>query len=141
MSLIKHIDKVFKLKKEKGWKYIYIVVDVHGTILKPSHSTSESLFEFYPFAIESLQKLSKREDVCLIMHTSSYEYKIKKYDEIFSDLGIKFKYINFNPEIKSNEFACFNEKFFLDIGIDDKYGFDANTEWKEIFDYLEKLEE
>ena len=140
MSLINHIDKVFKLKREKGWKYIYMVVDVHGTILKPSHSTAESLFEFYPYAIETLQKLSKRDDICLIMHTSSYEDKITRYDEVFSDLGIKFKYINFNPEVKSNDFACFNEKFFLDIGIDDKYGFDANVEWKEILDYLEKME-
>lgn len=140
MSLINHIDKVFKLKREKGWKYIYIVVDVHGTILKPSHSTAESLFEFYPYAIETLQKLSKRDDICLIMHTSSYEDKITRYDEVFADLGIKFKYINFNPEVKNNDFACFSDKFFLDIGIDDKYGFDANVEWKEILDYLEKME-
>ena len=137
MSLINHIHHIFNLKKEKGWKYIYIAVDVHGTILKPSHNKNENLYEFYPFALETLQKLSQMEDICLIMNTSSFEEKQLEYQKFFKDLGVNFKYINSNPEIKNNDFACFDKKFFLDIGIDDKYGFDANKDWKAIIDYFD----
>jgi hypothetical protein len=33
------------------------------------------------------------------------------------------------------------DKFYYDIGIDDKFGFDAEIDWKEIYDFLKNEKE
>ncbi|MBR6517560.1 MAG: hypothetical protein IKT40_12075 [Bacilli bacterium] len=133
MSLIKYIDKVFK----GGYDTIYIMVDIHNTILRPSFNHEEK-FEYFPYSIDVLKILSLKRNVRLILWTSSYEDKIKDYLDNFSNNGIFFDYVNENPEYDNDSmpFACFDKKFYYDIGIDDKFGFDAENDWKEIYDYL-----
>ena len=36
----KYLNKLLKLKEEKGWEYLYIMVDVHNTVIKPSYNKS-----------------------------------------------------------------------------------------------------
>ena len=133
MSLIKYIKKVF----DGGYETIYIIVDIHNTVLKPSFFNEEK-FEYFPFAKETLQILSRRKDVRLIMWTSSFEDKIQMYLDHFKSEGIIFDYFNENPEFSSESmpFACFDKKFYYDIGIDDKFGFDAEVDWEEIFNFF-----
>ena len=45
-------------------------------------------------------------------------------------------YVNENPEMDDDYIRCFIDKFYYDIGIDDKFGFDAEADWKEIYDYI-----
>ena len=133
MSLIKYIDKVFK----GGYDVIYIMIDIHNTILKPSYKEEEK-FEYFPYAKEVLRLLSSLSNVRLILWTSSHEDKIKSYLEHFISNDINFSYVNENPEfdVTVMPYASFKDKFFYDIGIDDKFGFDAETDWKEIYDFL-----
>lgn len=138
MALVKYLDKLFQLKKEKGWEYLYIMVDVHNTILRPTYTKAE-IYDFFPYAKSVLNILSKRPDVKLIMWSSSYPDVCEKYREGFKKYDIVFDYINENPEIDNDNIRCFIEKFYYDLGIDDKFGFDAETDWKPLYDYLTSI--
>lgn len=35
------------------------------------------------------------------------------------------------------DFACFDKKFYVDIGLDDKYGFEPQTDWRAILEYID----
>lgn len=137
MRLISYIEKVFNGLNNGSFKCIYIMVDVHNTILKPTFDKKET-FEYFPYAKETLQLLSEKENIKLIMWTSSYDEKIQMYLKHFEENGIIFNFVNENKEYGNVSFACFDTKFYYDIGIDDKFGFDAEHDWKEIYTFLIK---
>ena len=137
MRLISYIEKVFNGLNNGSFKCIYIMVDVHNTILKPTFDKKET-FEYFPYAKETLQLLSEKENIKLIMWTSSYDEKIQIYLKHFEENGIIFNFVNENKEYGNVSFACFDTKFYYDIGIDDKFGFDAEHDWKEIYTFLTK---
>ena len=132
MRLISYIEKVFNGLNNGSFKCIYIMVDVHNTILKPT------TFEYFPQAKETLKLLSDNENIKLIMWTSSYDEKIQMYLKHFEENGITFNFVNENKEYGNVSFACFDTKFYYDIGIDDKFGFDAENDWEEIYTFLTK---
>ena len=137
MRLISYIEKVFNGLNNGSFKYIYIMVDVHNTILNPTFDKKET-FEYFPYAKETLQLLSEKENIKLIMWTSSYDEKIQMYLKHFEENRIIFNFVNENKEYGNVSFACFDTKFYYDIGIDDKFGFDAEHDWKEIYTFLTK---
>lgn len=137
MRLISYIEKVFNGLNNGSFKCIYIMVDVHNTILRPTFDKKET-FEYFPYAKETLQLLSEKENIKLIMWTSSYDEKIQMYLQHFEENGIIFNFVNENKEYGNVSFACFDTKFYYDIGIDDKFGFDAEHDWKEIYTFLTK---
>lgn len=137
MGLISYIEKVFNGLNNGSFKCIYIMVDVHNTILKPTFDKKET-FEYFPYAKETLQLLSEKENIKLIMWTSSYDEKIQMYLKHFEENRIIFNFVNENKEYGNVSFACFDTKFYYDIGIDDKFGFDAEHDWKEIYTFLTK---
>ena len=137
MGLISYIEKVFNGLNNGSFKCIYIMIDVHNTILKPTFDKKET-FEYFPYAKETLQLLSEKENIKLIMWTSSYDEKIQMYLKHFEENGIIFNFVNENKEYGNVSFACFDTKFYYDIGIDDKFGFDAEHDWKEIYTFLTK---
>lgn len=137
MRLISYIEKVFNGLNNGSFKCIYIMVDVHNTILKPTFDKKET-FEYFPYAKETLQLLSEKENIKLIMWTSSYDEKIQMYLKHFEENRIIFNFVNENKEYGNVSFACFDTKFYYDIGIDDKFGFDAENDWKEIYIFLTK---
>lgn len=137
MGLISYIEKVFNGLNNGSFKCIYIMVDVHNTILKPTFDKKET-FEYFPYAKETLKLLSDNENIKLIMWTSSYDEKIQMYLKHFEENGITFNFVNENKEYGNVSFACFDTKFYYDIGIDDKFGFDAENDWEEIYTFLTK---
>lgn len=137
MGLISYIEKVFNGLNNGSFKCIYIMVDVHNTILKPTFDKKET-FEYFPYAKETLKLLSDNENIKLIMWTSSYDEKIQMYLKHFEENGIIFNFVNENKEYGNVSFACFDTKFYYDIGIDDKFGFDAENDWEEIYTFLTK---
>jgi hypothetical protein len=56
--------------------------------------------------------------------------------EYFKANGISFDMVNSNSETKNNELSCFDEKTYFNVGIDDKFGFDAETDWEVVYNYL-----
>lgn len=138
-SIVKWVDKMFVHANEKHWFKTYWCIDIHGTISKPDYRKRTKELLFYPFAKETLQLLSEREDVVLILYTSSYPDEIKIYESIFKGNGIKFDYINENPEISTSNgaFGYYEQKLYFNVLLDDKAGFDPLVDWVELFKYME----
>ena len=141
MNIVKAFNSALVRAKAKNWDYIYILVDVHGTIFKPSYLNEEK-YEFYPYAKETLQLLSFFSKVKLILWTSSTDTAINDYNNVFSNNDIKFDYVNENPEVKRQltdpETLDLSSKYYFNIGIDDKFGFEPETDWKLIYDSLNR---
>ena len=135
----KSIISAHKRMIEKKWDKIYILVDIHNTIFKPSYRAEET-FEWFDGAKEALQYLTKSNKVCLILWTSSHTDKIEMYQKVFNENGIHFDYVNENPEVINDDLGNFDGKLYFNIGIDDKFGFDAeNGQWKYFLNKLSEL--
>ena len=134
------IKKMFKHSFEKEWYSTYWAFDIHGTILYPNHRKNQFHATFYPWAKETLQLISKREDIIMIMFTSSYPAERVYYNNVFKHYDINFKYINENPEIDSSKgnFGYYDDKFYFNALFEDKSGFDPLVEWEQLYDLLVK---
>lgn len=135
MSIEKSFDRAIDKMIRHNWDCIYVMVDVHDTMIKASYSDEET-FKWFPQAKETLRLLSDMRMVKLILWTSTYRDKIDKYISAFKDEGIKFDFININTETANNGLSCFDEKTYFNIGIDDKFGFEAEHDWVPLYDYL-----
>jgi hypothetical protein len=136
MDIRKSFDRAFERMHQRNWERIYVLVDIHDTIFEACYHNKEE-HKWYPFAKEALELMSYASNISLILWTSSYRDAIESvYGETFRKNHIKFDYININPETKNNDLSCFDEKTYFNVGIDDKFGFDADTDWKVVYDYL-----
>lgn len=138
----KYIHKMFNNAFNKQWYETYWLCDLHSTIIKPSYNLNDKSVNYYPFAKEVLQILSKRNDIKMIMWTSSYPNEIEIYNNVFMDDGIYFDTINENPNISSNNgnFGYYEKKFYFNILFDDKAAFDPEIEWESIYRLLLEYE-
>ena len=137
MSIIDSFERAFLRMHERGWEKIYILVDIHDTIFEASYHNEET-YKWFPYAKETLALLSQRKDISLILWTSSYPDAIKKYLEVFKENGIFFSMINLNSETEETDLSDFSEKTYFNVGLDDKFGFDATKDWKELYNYLKE---
>lgn len=135
--VLKFIDALEKVKRGK-WDKIYVGIDIHETCMEPTWSEELSTV-YYPYAKECLQILSNNKLFCPILWTSSLPDGIEKYLTTFEKDGIHFEYVNKNPECEDTLYADFKAKLYFAIGLDDKFGFLPNHDWKPIFDFLSKL--
>lgn len=124
--------------RRKQWDKTYWAFDIHGTILKPTFQTGVASTEFYPFAQEVLQALSKRNDIVRILYTCSYPDEIKTYIQFFDEQSIRFQYVNENPEIAAGAYGHYERKFYFNVLFEDKAGFDPMTDWKSVLDLLKE---
>ncbi len=130
-----NIERAFKFKEERGWKTIYVAVDLHGTLIRPYHDK----IEFYPGAVEVMKWFNSRPDFKVIIWTSSYTREILEFLAECDAQRIGFDFVNKNPLEKNSERACFDEKFYFNILLDDKAGFDPETDWALIKSTLQEL--
>jgi hypothetical protein len=133
--IVNTFEKAFQTAKKKNWDKIYIAVDLHETALLPTWQKEIST-EYYPYAKESLKLMSGMNDICMILWSCSLPHINKEYFDFFKNDGINFDYINENPECKSTDYADFETKLYFSVGLDDKFGFDPNKDWEEIYYYL-----
>jgi hypothetical protein len=133
--IVKSFEKAFKTAKKKGWSRLYIAIDLHETAILPTWQKEIST-EYYPFAKEVLLMLSERTDMCLILWSCSLPEINKEYFDFFKKDGINFDYINENPEVTSTDYADFETKLYFSVGLDDKFGFDPEEDWEELYNYL-----
>ena len=138
MNLMKYIESTFDKQKRGMFDTIYIMVDIHNTILVPSFEKEET-FKYFNFAKETLKLLSEMKNVKLIMWSSLKDDKTDMYLTHFRENGIIFDYVNCNPELKQLPYASFTNKFYYDIGIDDKFGFEAEEDWYPFFKFLNDI--
>lgn len=129
-----NIKNTFATKKAKQWPEIYICVDLHGTIIPSGRSSNDQKdhLKFYEEAKEVLQWISKRDDIFLILWTSTPVARQASVDEWFRENGIKIDFWNENPHAKDTPRSSFAKKFYFNILLDDRAGFDPQTDWKAI---------
>ncbi len=140
MGIKKAFDAAFIRMREKNWEKIYVVVDIHDTILRACYDDEET-YDYLPSAKQALQMMSLRKDICLILWSSSHRDKLMEYIRHFLDDGIRFDYINENPEVDNTRLQSFEEKLYMNVGLDDKFGFDGETDWKIVCQVLEEYQE
>lgn len=137
LSLENLFKKAFKQKQERGWDTIYVLVDIHDTIIKSDYRAEQRIMEYYPYAIETLRALSERDDVYLILWSSCKTRVLLEYANIFATHGIKFNDFNENSDVENTEYAYFEKKPYFNVIIDDKAGFEAETDWLQILNALQ----
>ena len=138
--ILKAVERMYRRKAEKGYSKVFIYIDLHETVMLPNYKNNDIVY--YSYAKETLQLLSKLDNVVLGIYSSSYHKSIAQYQKEFKKEGINFIYFNANPEVQDTEYGCFSKgKFYFDLLIEDKAGFDAETEWKILYDYFKNLPE
>lgn len=126
-----NIQKTFEMKKAKGWPEIYFCIDLHGTIIPSGHTESdqEEKLYFYPDAREVLQYLSARKDILMILWTSTPLERIGGIWNFFMKSEVYFDYFNQNPHAANTPRSDFGKKFYFNVLLDDRAGFEPKTDW------------
>ena len=135
MNIITSFENAFKRMKERNWEKIYVLVDIHDTIFEACYHNEEE-HKWFPYAKEALEIMSYAQNICLIVWSSTYPQQMVDYLNYFKENGVKFDYVNGNGETENTSLSCFNDKTYFNVGIDDKFGFEAEKDWKIIYDYL-----
>jgi len=127
--ILKPIIKAYQEKYQRKWDTIYFAIDLHGTIIKKY--TGEDI-QVYPIAAEVLRAISHIREIVLILFTSTSKEQLKPFFKWCHENDITFKYLNENPECPNNKTGDFSKKFYFNVLIDDRAGFDPETDWAEI---------
>jgi hypothetical protein len=138
--LVRQFDQqLILLKKNYPHKwpapYIFVGVDMHQTAVKPTWS-NEASEEFYSLALESLQLMTEDPEVMLILWTSSTPEQAQAYKDGMRVLGVKFRYLNENPEAANTPYGDYTKKLYFNVGLDDKFGFTPDEDWPALFEYF-----
>lgn len=133
-SITHSFDNAFERMYDQRWDKIYVLVDIHDTIFESDYSDTHS-YVWLGNSKKALQMLSERDDICLILWSGTHMSKLSGYLSEFMNNGVVFEYINENPEVEDTKTYC-SDKIYFNVGIDDKFGFDPNTDWDEIIDFL-----
>ena len=120
---------------QKGWDTLYLLLDIHSTVMVPNWEGKSK--DFYPLCIEALQLISKDPVYKIIMWTCSKEEDRLHYKKLLEDRGIEIYSINSNPDTEGVlNWGDYSQKLYCNVLLDDKAGFDASTEWKEILNHF-----
>ena len=139
------VRNAFIKKLKRGWSpwpRMFWAVDLHDVIIPGTYTLNNEGKQPFPYAVEVLQWLTNRKDMGIILFTSGHfepTLNIRKW--LSKEYDIVFDFVNKNPECPDNELCCFKGKFYFDIMLEDKAGFDGMSDWKTIKDSLIELEE
>ena len=135
MGIIKSIERAYSLLQERNWDTIYWAIDLHGTCIKSNYVSGE--YEWInEDARKCLELISNLIESKIIIWTSCHQFEFINIDEFFEKNYIFISYINYNPEVSNTKTGCFDKKFYFSVLLDDKAGFDPDTDWKLIYEYL-----
>lgn len=139
--MILNIDKALKKKIARNYPKMYWAIDLHDTLFKSTYDPIKKDFDFYnKEEVEFLQFLSVMDECILILFTSSHKQDTDKYLEYLKNNHIHFSYVNENPECQSTEMADFSKKFYFDVLLDDKSGFNPEKDWIKLYNKIEYIE-
>jgi len=63
------------------------------------------------------------------MYTCSHPKELDEYNSFFVKDNINFDYINENPEVMNTSYGYYENKPYINVLLDDKAGFSAETDW------------
>lgn len=138
MNIIRAFEAAFYRAKENNWDYIVVLVDIHDTIFKATYSKEEN-YEYIGKAKDALQVMSARKDIKIILWSSTFS-KIQYILRLDKDNIIVDAFNRNIDGIENTEIACFDEKPYFNVGIDNAFGFDPERDWDDIYNYLSQLQ-
>ena len=136
-----NLERCFEEKKKRGWTRIYVCIDVHDVILEGKYNRFNEGAEYFPNALNVLRRWTEKKEICLILWSSSHNDAISKVYDNLAKEGVHFDYINSNPECPNTHLCDFGKKFYFNILLDDKAGFEGKTDWFLIEKELRRLGE
>ena len=140
MTITEFLDKTYQRYAERSWDRLYVLLDMHETVLFPNYDGVSDTF--YEGSIEALQLMCERPEICIIMWTCSRPEDCQIYKQLLLDKGVRVDYINENPEVRDKfSWGDYTKKLYANIIFDDKAFFDATKDWHEIADYFKKRDE
>jgi hypothetical protein len=140
MNIIQAIQRAQEKQIKRKYEYLYWCIDIHGTLIKPTYELNSPNIEFYPYSLEVLGLVSDDTKNKLILWTSSHVPEIRRVMDCLVESDITVHYANRNPDYKMTDLCDFSQKFYFDILLDDKAGFEPETDWQIIFKYLINME-
>ena len=134
------VRRAYQVMKERNWDSIYWAIDLHGTCIKSNYVSGE--YEWINEDVkECLQYISSLPESKIIIWSSSHTQTLLDCIKFFINESIHLYDVNKNYAIKSNELSNFQDKFYFSILLDDKAGFEPDTDWKVILETLKSLNE
>lgn len=134
-----NIERAFTDKVKRNWDKLFICVDVHDVILEGKYSLMNDGAAYMPNAVNVLRNWSNRTDIVLILWTSSHVFPTSKVLDGLEKHGVTFKYVNSNPECPNTTLCDFSKKFYFNILLDDKAGFEGDKDWYLIEKELKRI--
>ena len=138
MNIIRAFETAFYRAKENNWDYIVVLVDIHDTIFKATYSKEEN-YEYIGKAKDALQVMSARKDIKIILWSSTFS-KIQYILQLDKDNIIVDAFNRNIDGIENTGIACFDEKPYFNVGIDNAFGFEPERDWDDIYNYLSQLQ-
>jgi hypothetical protein len=140
--IINVIKKAYSTMYDRKWDSVYWAIDIHGVIVPPNYVplteqiNADNVVKPYKNAIEVMRWILKFPETKIILWSSSPKDDIAYYKWFYFDLeGIAPNriFINSNPEVtEAASGADFSSKFYFNILLDDKAGFDPDLDWDAI---------
>lgn len=116
------VQKAYDRFNTCEWNRIYIALDIHGTVANPDYTDVST--KLYNNAVEPLQVISNLPEVSIILFSCCYPTDYAKYYSLFEKHNILIQDFNKNTEVHNTETGCFDNKFYFNLMIDDKAGFE-----------------
>ena len=136
MGIRRAISRAMQKRRDRGWDKTYWAIDLHDTIINSTYKSNHDDIKMYWMAGSVLRELSRRPSHVLILFTSSHDAYLEKMLQWFDEQGIHFNHVNCNPECPTTELSDFSKKFYFDIIVEDKAGFDPLEDWGAIWTAL-----
>lgn len=134
------VRRAYQVMKERNWDSIYWAIDLHSTCIKSNYVNGE--YEWInKDAKKCLQYISSLEESKIILWSSIYSKEILSVWDWFENQNIYVEDFNNNPYVNNTKTGCFNKKFYFSILLDDKAGFEPDTDWKVILETLKSIKE
>ena len=134
-----NIERAFRQKEERNWDYVYWAIDIHDTIFAGMYASDQD-YDPSEQCVEVLKWISDRSDCKIILWTSSYATDAEKVIQYFNDNhGIEIDFINTNTDCGSTKLADFETKMYFNILLDDKAGFEMESDWSRIKFELQRI--
>lgn len=130
------IYNALEVKKARGYDAVYWGIDLHDTIIEGKYNRNNHGANIYPYAREVIDFLFSHPDHRVILWTSSHMDPAFK---AITDHKLKFHYLNENPECLTTDLCNFDKKFYFNIILDDKGGFEGHVDWLTIKQTLEEI--
>ena len=140
MDIIKAIQIAMKKKEERKHQYLYWCIDIHGVLLSNTYTIDNKGAKYLSISTTCMREISEDPSNKIILWSSSHNSSIINVKNDLLGLGVRVDFINCNPDCPSTNICNFDEKFYFDILLDDKAGFEPQVDWCPIYHFLRNKE-